>query len=323
MVSCLDQRLWTPCRRYVLVLSFLLASLTPHARGKVVPSAVATWKFGEIAVREAAKWLEQGACAVDAAERAVNAVELDTQEQYFVGLGGLPNRDGVMELDAAIMRGCGSQLGCVLALQGISTPVSVARRLMEHGQHTVLAGRPPQVEEPNSLRWSKVSGKRTFLQLQGEVEERAEALRMLKGAFAAAERSLRCGNAIRTILMAHRSRTIPSASCRQLTTCSSALSLTRLTSVADAAMRLANWLWQHPPVGGSSRSSLANEGFVPSYCNRHGRCREESETLLLYLTLLALCARDSAHQVGSGFYVDQTCGAGRSVRSARCCSDRR
>ncbi|EKX37926.1 hypothetical protein GUITHDRAFT_77590 [Guillardia theta CCMP2712] len=38
------------------------------------------------------------------------------------------------------MRGRGYRLGCVLAVQGISTPVSVARKLMEHGQHTVLAG---------------------------------------------------------------------------------------------------------------------------------------------------------------------------------------
>ena len=127
--------------RHAILLGALLTTLLPSVDGKVTPCAVATWKFGEIAVREAARWLEEGHSAVDAAERAVNAVELDTQDQYFVGVGGLPNRDGDMELDAAIMRGRGYQLGCVLAVQGISTPVSVARRLMEHGQHTVLAGK--------------------------------------------------------------------------------------------------------------------------------------------------------------------------------------
>jgi isoaspartyl peptidase/L-asparaginase-like protein (Ntn-hydrolase superfamily) len=68
------------------------------------PVAVATWHFGKIAVEAAAKVLAKGG-AIDACEAGVNAVELDTQDQYFVGYGGLPNAEGVMELDAAIMDG--------------------------------------------------------------------------------------------------------------------------------------------------------------------------------------------------------------------------
>ena len=68
------------------------------------PVAVATWHFGKIAVSAAAEVLRHGK-AIDAVEAGVNAVELDTQEQYFVGYGGLPNENGIMELDAAIMDG--------------------------------------------------------------------------------------------------------------------------------------------------------------------------------------------------------------------------
>ena len=44
-------------------------------------------------------------------------MELDTQDQYFVGLGGLPNADGVMEFDAAVMDGKSMSYGAVLAIR--------------------------------------------------------------------------------------------------------------------------------------------------------------------------------------------------------------
>lgn len=47
----------------------------------------------------------------------VTAVELDTQDQYYVGLGGLPNSDGVMEFDAAVMEGTTMAYGAVLAVR--------------------------------------------------------------------------------------------------------------------------------------------------------------------------------------------------------------
>ena len=87
----------------ILLIVFLCTELA-SARGECQPVAVATWHFGKIAVTAAADILRNGN-AVDAVEAGVNAVELDTQDQYFVGYGGLPNADGVMELDAAIMDG--------------------------------------------------------------------------------------------------------------------------------------------------------------------------------------------------------------------------
>lgn len=52
----------------------------------------------------------------DAVECGVNAVELDNQDQYYVGYGGFPNAAGAMELDAAVMEGTRR---CVRALVGI------------------------------------------------------------------------------------------------------------------------------------------------------------------------------------------------------------
>lgn len=47
----------------------------------------------------------------------ITAVELDTQDQYFVGLGGLPNSEGTMELDAAVMEGKTMRYGAVMAVR--------------------------------------------------------------------------------------------------------------------------------------------------------------------------------------------------------------
>ena len=57
-----------------------------------------------------------------------------------VGYGGRPNRDGVVELDAAIMDGNSLEAGAVAALRGIRHPVAVARRVMDDTPHVLLVG---------------------------------------------------------------------------------------------------------------------------------------------------------------------------------------
>lgn len=90
----------------------------------------ATWSFGGIGVQQAVPLLLQGYDAISAVETAIKTVELDNKDQYFVGLGGYPNAAGTMQLDAAIMD---HQLhyGAVMAMDGIATPISVARSIME------------------------------------------------------------------------------------------------------------------------------------------------------------------------------------------------
>jgi L-asparaginase/N4-(beta-N-acetylglucosaminyl)-L-asparaginase len=103
------------------------------------PAAIATWRFGEAAVEAAGKALDGGGGALDAVECGINAVELDPNVNS-VGYGGLPNVEGVVELDAAIMDGATHRAGCVAALRGIRRPISVARKVMEETRHVMLVG---------------------------------------------------------------------------------------------------------------------------------------------------------------------------------------
>ncbi len=101
--------------------------------------AIATWTFGAIAVRAAGPVLARGGSALDAVEAGINAVELDPSVAS-VGLGGLPNANGVVELDALVMQGASLAFGAVAALRGVATPISVARRVMEISRHPFLVG---------------------------------------------------------------------------------------------------------------------------------------------------------------------------------------
>lgn len=111
----------------------------PAGPGSGKPVAVSTWKRGITALRVAAPMLAAGASALDAGEKGINAVELDP-EDTGVGLGGLPNEEGVVELDAAVMTGTPHRYGAVASLRGIATPCSVARKVMENTRHCLLVG---------------------------------------------------------------------------------------------------------------------------------------------------------------------------------------
>jgi len=103
------------------------------------PVAVATWDFGLSCVEEGLRALGEGGSALDAVERGARVAEADISVTS-VGRGGAPNRDGIVELDAAIMWGPGHRAGSVAALQGILHPISVARRVMEVSPHVMLVG---------------------------------------------------------------------------------------------------------------------------------------------------------------------------------------
>jgi isoaspartyl peptidase/L-asparaginase-like protein (Ntn-hydrolase superfamily) len=103
------------------------------------PVIVATWKFGRIAVEAGWKVLARGGRALDAVEAGACAVE-DDPSVDSVGTGGLPNRDGVVELDASIMDGETLRFGAVAGLCNIRHPTSVARRVMEETPHLMLVG---------------------------------------------------------------------------------------------------------------------------------------------------------------------------------------
>lgn len=104
------------------------------------PTFVATWDFGEKAVRVAwDHWQRTGDLASSCVE-ATAAVELDP-DIPTVGIGGLPNRDGVVELDAGMMRGSDLACGSVAALRAHCPAIRVARAVADKTNHVLLAGR--------------------------------------------------------------------------------------------------------------------------------------------------------------------------------------
>ena len=117
----------------------VVATTSPPPPGRFV-AAVATWQFGALAVEEcAARLLRPGTSAMDAVEAGINVVELDDAEQYYVGVGGLPNAQGVVECDAAVMDHR-RRYGAVMGLTDIATAVSVARSVLEHSPHNIISG---------------------------------------------------------------------------------------------------------------------------------------------------------------------------------------
>ena len=82
---------------------------------------------------------EGGLDPVTAVERAAWFVE-DNLDDHSVGTGGLPNLEGVVELDASIMDGDTRRAGCVAGLAGYRHPISVARAVMERSPHVLLVG---------------------------------------------------------------------------------------------------------------------------------------------------------------------------------------
>ena len=99
-----------------------------------------TNETGKNALDAGYRILASGGSALDAVEKAINTIELDP-EDTSIGYGGLPNEDGVVQLDASIMDGRTYSAGAVACLENITTPSSVARCVMEHTDHVLLVGR--------------------------------------------------------------------------------------------------------------------------------------------------------------------------------------
>ena len=109
------------------------------ASGKVKgPIVLSTWIHGLDANKAAWEVLKNGGSALDAVEKGVRVTESDITNRS-VGIGGRPDRDGHVTLDACIMDER-SRCGSVACLEGIAHPISVARAVMEKTQHVMLVG---------------------------------------------------------------------------------------------------------------------------------------------------------------------------------------
>ncbi|WP_412068728.1 N(4)-(beta-N-acetylglucosaminyl)-L-asparaginase [Rubrivirga sp. IMCC43871] len=128
-----------------------LAALPRTARAAAAPSGpvvLATWD-NRRAAAQAWAVLHAGGYALDAAEAAARIPEADPDD-HSVGLGGRPDRDGRVTLDACVMDER-HRCGAVAALEDVLHPVTVARMVMERTPHVMLVG----------------EGARTFAQSQG------------------------------------------------------------------------------------------------------------------------------------------------------------
>lgn len=102
------------------------------------PIVISTWKHGLEANKAAWQKLSNNGSALNAVEAGVRVTESDADNRS-VGLGGLPDRDGNVTLDACIMNH-ESECGAVAFLQNIENPISVARKVMEDTPHVMIVG---------------------------------------------------------------------------------------------------------------------------------------------------------------------------------------
>jgi N4-(beta-N-acetylglucosaminyl)-L-asparaginase len=98
---------------------------------------------GTTCIEKAFELITAGGDVLDALIAGVNIVELDPEDSS-VGYGGLPNADGVVQLDSCCMHGPKKQAGGVAALEGVRTPSSVARSVMRLTDHHLLVGQGAQ-----------------------------------------------------------------------------------------------------------------------------------------------------------------------------------
>lgn len=102
------------------------------------------------ATAKAAELIAAGADTLDGVIAGVNIVEEDPDD-ITVGYGGLPNEDGVVELDSSVMHGPSCGAGAVAALRNIKTPSRVARLVMERTDHCMIVGE-------GALRFARAHG---------------------------------------------------------------------------------------------------------------------------------------------------------------------
>lgn len=140
-------------RREFLAATAFAAGVAPRAgrpagsrRRTVAPVVIADasgFRFRnggpENAVERAYRGIVEGEDVLDALVAGVNIPELDPEETG-IGYGGLPNADGVVQLDASVMHGPRRWAGAVAALEGVRTPSRVAQAVAERTDHHLLVG---------------------------------------------------------------------------------------------------------------------------------------------------------------------------------------
>lgn len=138
-----------------LMAAGALRPATTRASSQAPPAAgagpvVVSSANGLPATAKAAEMILAGADTLDAVIAGVNIVEEDPSD-HTVGFGGLPNEDGVVELDSSVMHGPSCGAGAVASLRNIKTPSRVAKLVMTRTDHVLIVGE-------GALRFARAHG---------------------------------------------------------------------------------------------------------------------------------------------------------------------
>jgi len=98
---------------------------------------------GQSCVAKAFEMITGGSDVLDALVAGVNIVELDPEDSS-VGYGGIPNAEGVVQLDSCCMHGPKKRAGGVAGIEGVRTPSKVAQLVMDQTDHHLLVGKGAQ-----------------------------------------------------------------------------------------------------------------------------------------------------------------------------------
>jgi N4-(beta-N-acetylglucosaminyl)-L-asparaginase len=130
----------------------LFSGLSPasFAQSKGSRPLVVSSTNGLRATAKAMEMIREGKDTLDAVVAGVAIVE-DDPKDMSVGYGGLPNEDGIVELDACVMHGPTKRAGAVASIQRIKNPAQVAKAVMERTDHVLLVG-------PGALRFALAQG---------------------------------------------------------------------------------------------------------------------------------------------------------------------
>ncbi len=126
-----------------------LGELHAQTKSAVKPVVISSGN-GLKATAKAMEMIQGGSDALDAVISGVNIVEDDPNDRS-VGYGGLPNEEGVVELDSSVMHGPTGRGGAVAAIQNIKNPSKVAKMVMERSDHVLLVGK-------GALKFAKAHG---------------------------------------------------------------------------------------------------------------------------------------------------------------------
>ena len=99
---------------------------------------ISTWDHGFKANQHALKLLKKGKTALEAVIAGCTITETDNG-QRTVGLGGWPDREGIVTLDSALMKDDGNA-GSVAFVRGVAHPIQLAERVMKETPHVMLVG---------------------------------------------------------------------------------------------------------------------------------------------------------------------------------------